>query len=62
MIQSIEKFYNQSSATEISQYNTIYPILSTSVHYNIGWKKEELGLEFELFLWPDNGRDEDEDS
>ena len=22
-------------------------------------KKEELGLEFELFLWPDNGRDGD---
>lgn len=42
MIQSIEKFYNLSFATEIS-------ILSTSVHY-IGWKKEKLGLEFELFL------------
>ncbi len=54
MMQSIEKFYNQSFATEISQYNIS--------HSDLPWKKEELGLEFELFLWPDNGRDEDEDS
>lgn len=58
MMQSIEKFYNQSSATEISQYITF----SRLPFIILAEKKEELGLEFELFLWPDNGRDEDEDS
>ena len=59
MMQSIEKFYNQSFATEISQYNISHSLDIRSLYW---LKKEELGLEFELFLWPNNGRDEDEDS
>lgn len=46
MMQSIEKFYNQSFATEISQYITF----SRLPFIIFAGKKEELGLEFELFL------------